>query len=193
MKILIVYAHPNPKSFNHAVLEATQESLKASGHEIKTKDLYQMKFKASLDAEDLGMMYVEKKMPPDILQEQADVSWAEAMIFIYPLWWFDRPAILKGWFDRVFTYGFAFGSGPKGIQGLLKHKKALVLNTTGAPKVWYEEAGHTRTYLSPTVDGTLKWCGIPVVEDYTFFGVTSNSQEDRQNMLGELKALLQKF
>jgi len=119
MKALLVYAHPNPKSFNRAVLDTVTGELNKKGAEVRVKDLYIMNWNSTLAASDFEQM-MSGKTPDDIAREQADVTWADTLFFIYPIWWSSHPAILKGWIDRVFSFGFAYHMTDKGPEGLLK-------------------------------------------------------------------------
>lgn len=107
MKVLCVLAHPNPKSFNAAIADSIQKQLYANGVEVKFKDLYRTDFDPRLTVEDFGHIF-SGSMPDDIKKEQEEVLWADRMVFVYPIWWLDRPALLKGWIDRVMAYGFAY-------------------------------------------------------------------------------------
>jgi len=83
MRVLIVYAHPNPDSFNHAMLEKMSFGLQEEGHQVRIKDLYAEKFDPVLHASDLSMLQ-ENKVPESILLEQEALRWAEGLVFIYP-------------------------------------------------------------------------------------------------------------
>lgn len=187
-RALILYAHPNPKSFNHALLEATLAALKSSGAEARVKDLYAMNFKPVLDAADLTRIKAGD-IPEDIKEEQNDILWATHLIFIYPIWWMDRPAILKGWFDRVFLYGFAHKSG----QGLLQHEKALVLQTTGEPETLYTAGGKNPAFHETVAEGSLGFCGIDSVKVHTFYDVIRAGDAGREKMLAEAGVRIQEF
>ena len=192
MKVLIVYAHPNPNSFNHAILEIVVETLRNNGHEPRIKDLYAENFNPLLDRDMLASMN-QGVLPNDILHEQQDLRWAEGLIFIYPLWWFDRPAILKGWFDRVFTNGFAFKYTPEGLEGLLHHKKALVLVTTGGTVEESDSIGVRECLVRPTTDGTLAACGVKNIVDKVLYAVPVVSNQSRQEMLEDVRRLVANF
>lgn len=192
MKVLIVYAHPNSSSFNRAVLEVVENGLRAAGHEIKVKDLYAEGFNPLLVAEDL-MAVNQGDLPEDIQHEQQTLLWAEGLVFIYPLWWFDRPAILKGWFDRVFTHGFAFRYTDEGMEGLLQHGKALVVVTTGGSIEEFERIGAREHLVRPTTDGTLALCGVRDIVDKVLYSVPVVSDAARQEMLDEVHRLALEF
>lgn len=192
MRVLVVYCHPNPASFSHALLGEVASGLKEAGHEVDVHDLYADPFKPVLDAADFGQIF-SGKVPEDIAREQARVSWAEGLVFIYPVWWFGLPAALKGWVDRVLLQGFAFAVTPSGLKGLLKHRKALVLNTTGGPEASYDAAASKEIFIRPFTDGTLRFCGIPHVEAKTFWAVPYVDDAARKAMLAEARALAKAF
>ncbi|MCK5921744.1 MAG: NAD(P)H-dependent oxidoreductase, partial [Methylococcales bacterium] len=171
MNILITYTHPAPKSFNHALLETVEKSLKEAGHTVRVKDLYAMPdFKVTLDGADFGQI-MAGQTPADIKKEQEDVLWADGLVFIYPIWWFTMPAMLKGWIDRVMLNGFAFEYTDTGARGLLTHKKALVIQTTGAPEMMLEQNKAVALLERPFTDGILRFVGINNIDYKAFFGV----------------------
>src|SRR4030042_6427342 len=119
MKVLVFYAHPFPKSFNHAVLERFTQGLQSKGHAVEILDLYDSGFNPLLTAGDLASLQ-GGEVPADIKAEQTRVSGAEGLAFIFPLWWSSMPAMLKGWIDRVFSLGFAYAFTEAGSGGLVK-------------------------------------------------------------------------
>lgn len=120
MKVLLVYAHPEPKSLNGSLKNFTIQHLQNAGHEVQISDLYAMDWKAALDANDsknrLDETYFDASLDSqhafknglqsdDIALEQSKLLWADTVIFQFPLWWFSMPAIMKGWVERVYAYG----------------------------------------------------------------------------------------
>lgn len=192
MKVLLVYAHPNPLSFNHALMEAVAGGLREAGHEVRVKDLYAEGPKVTLDAADFQGI-LAGRVPEDIRREQAEVAWAEGLVFVYPVWWFSMPAILKGWIDRVFLNGFAFEIGPEGPRGLLRHRKALVFTTTGGLEEAYAQGMGRELLLKPITDGTLRFCGIQEVSARVFYGVPSATENQRKAMLADAARLARSF
>src|SRR5690606_28064634 len=132
-KTLIVIAHPNPNSFNQAIKARLVAELEAQNHQVRIRDLYTLGFDPVLSLEEL-LRYdsQEGELPADVKAEQEEILWAENLIYIYPTWWWSMPAVMKGYFDRVFVPGFAFESGDQGINGLLEGKKAWIIQTTGS-------------------------------------------------------------
>lgn len=192
MNTLIVYTHPNPTSFNHAILDSITEGLKKSGHAVRVKDLYKDNFDPVLHAEDLANLQ-KGDIPERISKEQDDLLWAEGLIFIYPLWWFDRPAMLKGWFDLVLTNGLAFEYSDEGVKGLLQHKKALVIITAGGSKQYFIDTDAVQLIHRPVTDGTLSFCGINDVTHRIYYDVANLTADERSSILKESFTLGETF
>ncbi|HNV85808.1 MAG TPA: NAD(P)H-dependent oxidoreductase [Candidatus Omnitrophota bacterium] len=186
MKYLVIYAHPNPRSFNHAVKEVVLSKLRGHAEKFEVRNLYELKFDPVLSAGDFILLQ-QGKTSPDILKEQAYVKESDVLIFIYPVWWYGMPAILKGYIDRVFSHGFAYRITEKGIEGLLKGKKVVIFNTTGGPEEHFREAGYLDA-LNKTADaGIFGFCGMEVILHQYLYAVPSISQEQRLEMLREVE------
>lgn len=192
MNVLIIYAHPNPRSFNRAILDTVATALHQQGHTVRIHDLYEMQSRAVLDGEDLLRNW-RGDLPADTRREQDAVLWARKLIFIYPIWWFGPPAILKGWIDRVFTRKFAFDFGPSGMMGLLTHEKALIINTLGGDEATYRQQCWEELLVRPMAEGILGACGIHQVIFRAFYQVPTVSERTRQAMLEEVQALVLNF
>lgn len=182
MKVLIVFTHPNSSSFNQALLDNLSKGLVQSGHEIKVKSLYQENFNPVLDSDDLTQLH-QGNIPERIAKEQKDLLWAEGLVFIYPLWWFTPPAMLKGWFDVVLSNGVAFEYSDIGPTGLLKHKKALVLITAGASEDYFNDNNSLEMSYRPLTDGTLGFCGVKEVSHQIYYDIVNCSDEERAAIL----------
>ena len=192
MNILIVYAHPNPRSFNRALLDVVDATLRERGHVTRIHDLYHMQFRAVLDGEDLLRNW-RGDLAVDTRREQDALRWAQGLVFIYPIWWFGPPAILKGWIDRVFTRKFAFDFGPSGMRGLLTHERALVLNTLGGDEATYQREGWQELLVRPMAEGILGACGVRQVVYRAFYQVPTVSPVERQAMLAKVRELAATF
>ena len=191
MKYLILYAHPNPKSFNHAILETVQAELQKAGRAVSVRDLYAQNFNPVLSANDLaGMM--QGQLQPEVKAEQEFVGSADVIVVIYPLWWAGMPAILKGYIDRVFTEGFAYRINGPDLEGLLKSKKVLLITTTGAPQEMYEASGMFKSMAQTTGEGIFQFTGMELIEHKYFCAIPYLTDEDRKKMLEELRGLVQK-
>ena len=130
MNHLIVYAHPNTKSFCHALMQRVATSYRMQGGDVVISDLYTMSFNPVLSDVDLAITGWEP-YGSEVRTEQDKISRADVITFIAPIWWNGLPAILKGYFDRIFKKGFAYGDINGRMQGLLTDKKFLFILTTG--------------------------------------------------------------
>lgn len=185
MKALVVFAHPNPKSFNRAVLDTVTAELKKKGAEVRVKDLYATHWNPILAASDFEQL-LGGKTPEDIAREQGEVTWADTLFFIYPIWWYSHPAILKGWIDRVFSFGFAYTMTDKGPEGLLKNKTATVITTSGGDRATAEQNGLLASIKATMVNGILGFSGITDVRHRNLFAVPYVDDTARKKMLEEV-------
>ena len=185
MKQLIVYSHPNPLSFNHAILETLTGALKAQGDEVVVRDLYALKFDPVLKAADFEAIQ-QGSVTGDVKVEQDHIRWADVITFIFPVWWASMPAITKGYIDRVFSHGFAYSYSANGPQGLLGGKKVMVITTQGAPEAYYAGNGMLQS-MSQTIDeGIFKFCALELLGHRAFGEVPSTTPENRAKMLTEV-------
>ncbi len=139
MKAFIVYCHPSEDSFTRCVRDAFIKGLTDAGHAYILSDLYNMDFKTDMTEEEyLRDAYYRTAPDPagDVLAEQKKINASDAIVFIYPVFWSEAPAKLVGWFDRVWTYGFAYGQ-----RTMKTLKKGLVLCSAGNPLEKLEETG----------------------------------------------------
>jgi NAD(P)H dehydrogenase (quinone) len=120
MRVLIIHAHPSEDSFTARIRDSFIRGLESAGHSFILSDLYKMDFRTDLsEGEYLREAYYRDDLPvsADVAAEQEKINASDAIVFISPLFWSDVPAKLKGWFDRVWTYGFAYGeSANKGTN-----------------------------------------------------------------------------
>ena len=189
MNYVIIYAHPNTASFNHAILETISEELKKSNKDLNVRDLYKIGFNPVLSAEDLAAMQ-HGVVPHDIKTEQDYIRTADTLIVISPIWWSAMPAMLKGYIDRVFSLKFAYDITADGVIGLLKGKKVFIVSTTGASKEDYEKMG-AFTMMNQSMDMAIfRFSGMEVIGHKYFSSVPYVSDRDRKQMLEELRLLL---
>lgn len=193
MKALIVLAHPNENSFNGAVMNTVKTVLAAEHVEFREKDLYRMNWNPLLSTADLEQIY-SGRIPADIATEQNDIRWADTVVFIYPVWWYEQPAILKGWIDRVMSHGFAYRMTDNGmVEGLLKGKKAVVITTSGADKENMDQNGVTDAINTTMIKGTLGFSGFDTVEYKNLYAVPAVTDEQRREMLREVEETVRNF
>ena len=115
MKVLIVYCHPSKNSFTYEVKETFIKGLESAGHSYEISDLYADGFNPVMSEKEYireGFYDLDSPVAEDVLLEQKKINEADAVAFIYPDFWTSSPAMLEGWFQRVWTYGFAYGDDP---------------------------------------------------------------------------------
>lgn len=208
MNILIVFAHPEPKSFNGALFDIATATLRAAGHEVVTSDLYRMgfnpvssraNFTTVKDAEYLKPQSEETYasevggFAPDIEAELCKVEACDLLILQFPLWWFGLPAIMKGWVDRIMAMGRAYGFGHIYETGKFRGKRALLSLTTGGPREAYEKGGFNgdiHAILRPIQRGVLSFLGFDVLEPQIHYGPIRVDAATRQDWLEAYAARL---
>ncbi|CAA9196609.1 FMN-dependent NADH-azoreductase [Flavobacterium bizetiae] len=187
MKNLIVYAHPNSGSLNHFFKRTVLLSLQKSGAEIKVRDLNQINFNPVLSLDDMNGQRMGK-VADDVKKEQDFITWADRIIFIYPIWWTGMPAIMKGYIDRVFSYGFAYRYD-QGIQkGLLTGKKTIIINSHGKSNAEYEAMGMDKALALTSDTGIFTYSGLEIQEHFYFDKADRASQENVSDWENQLKA-----
>lgn len=167
MKHLIIYAHQNPQSLNSYLKQTLAEHLRDTGHEVVIRDLCEINFNPILSLEDMQGQRLGK-VSHDVRQEQEFISWAEHITFIYPIWWTGMPAVMKGFIDRVFSYGFAYRYDEGVQKGLLKGKLTTVINTHGKSKAEYEEIGMDKALSLTSDKGIFTYCGFEINQHFFF-------------------------
>lgn len=194
-KILIVHAHPDPKSLTSALKDHAVETLKAQGHEVDVSDLYQSSWNAVAGWQDFlqpsrtdrlryglesGLAYAGGSQSSEIVTEQAKLLWADAVLLSFPMWWFSMPAILKGWVDRVFALGFAYGVGEHNAtrwgdrygEGMLSGRRAMLIVTMGGQESHYAARGVNGAIddvLWPIQHGILYYPGMDVLPPFLIY------------------------
>ncbi|MDR4893199.1 MULTISPECIES: NAD(P)H-dependent oxidoreductase [unclassified Chryseobacterium] len=188
MRHLIIYAHPNDNSLNHNLLNTVVETLQSRNQEVIVRDLYTIGFDPVLSLADMQEQRLGK-VSDDIKIEQEHISWAEQITFIYPIWWTGLPAIMKGYIDRVFSYGFAYRYD-QGIQkGLLKGKKTVILNTHGKSHEEYEKAGMDKALTLTSDHGIFMYSGLEIIRHLFFDKADKASSEDLEIWKSQVKNL----
>ncbi len=189
MNTLLIVAHPNPASFNkNGIVETIIGTLKEKKHEVVVRDLYELNFNPVLSGADFAA-FASGTVPADIETERNFISWANNIVFVYPIWWIGRPAIMQGYFDRILGFNFAFTVDENGARGLLKTEKAIVINTLGTAEFVYDAWPDSKDLVSrPIVEGVLGYCGIKNVKQLSFYGIAGSTEEQRSTILSEIKS-----
>lgn len=185
-KILIINGHPDKESLCFALAESYKKGADTNGDQCQLVHLVDLKFNLILN---YGYRVVSE-LEPDLLKIQQDILQADHLVFVYPNWWATFPALLKGFFDRVFLPNFAFKYHEKGPfwDKLLKGKTARLIVTMDTPKWYYwlvnRSAGHNAIKI-----GILEFSGIKPVKITAFAPVKSSDNAKRKNWLDEVETL----
>ena len=247
MKVLTVYAHPNPRSFCHAVLERFTSGLADAGHTSEVVDLHAIRFNPVFGLDDYaffadesvpealfdeaemreGMVaasggpirramarrwlrdkdlsellrIVAKRKPKDVLAQQEKVAAADGLALIAPIIWMNLPAIVRGWVERVFTYGFVYTMSEEGwLHGylggrrpLMTQKRALIMTPTFFSETDYRESGCGSAIERLVDDFGFRYPGIATVDHVYFYAVQAVDDETRHGYLQQAYRLGHEF
>jgi NAD(P)H dehydrogenase (quinone) len=201
MKILIVFAHPEPTSFGRSLLDRGVGALKEAGHQVTVSDLYAMGFNPVASAADFTQRRFPDALQYDREQKHATAHHAfsddiqgeidklldcDMLILQFPLWWFSMPAIMKGWIDRVFVNGLVYGSGRRFDAGGMKGRRAMVSVTTACYPEMVEPDGllaHLDINLWHLQHGTLAYAGFDVLPPFAAWSIHYTTPEKRAGYL----------
>ncbi len=214
MNVLMVYAHQETTSFGSAMHNRALSFFEKRGDNVTVSDLYGSGFHAVAAKWDFvtsggpheNYMMEQKRIASkddgagfaeDIKTEIARMRAADLIVFEFPIWWSAPPAIMKGWFDKVFALGVAWDGNHRYDSGLLRGKKALVIACAGDDEKLYSSEGvHKATltqYLYPLLHGTLAQSGFDVIKPFIAHNLTASGEDERQEILGKLNAYLESF
>jgi len=206
--VLIVHAHPEPKSYSGALARVAAEAFTKAGHSVTFSNLCEMSFdpvssrRNFLTVADAGYLkpQAEEKyatahngFSPVVESEIRKLEACDLLIFSFPLWWFGLPAALKGWVDRVFAYDRVYGNGRWYETGIGRGKRAMVLMTTGSPATAYRSGGlhaSLESILEPIHHGIFWFNGFSVLPPFVTWGPARISAEARAEELLKLRKRL---
>ncbi|MEL7544493.1 MAG: NAD(P)H-dependent oxidoreductase [Pseudomonadota bacterium] len=192
MHALIVHCHPEPSSFNGALTQVATETLEASGATVDVSDLYRDAFDpcegprhyAVRDNTEIFAPLGEQRhayqtdtLSPDVAREIERLKRADLVIFQFPIWWHSHPAVLKGWFDRVFVSGGLYTSEMRYDRGVFRGKRAICSITTGAQSDAFGpgcRGGDIEKILWPT-HYSLYYMGFDVLPPHVTYGVQNQN------------------
>ncbi|MFE2554748.1 NAD(P)H oxidoreductase [Streptomyces sp. NPDC059352] len=178
---LLVVAHPRPDSLTAQIAGRQYARLTGEGHTVDVLDLYAEEFDPALrPADEPDWEDREKRYSPEAHAHMERILAADDILVVFPVWWFGPPAMLKGWIDRVWNYGFAYGRSRPRLAG----KRLLWLALMGGTAQEIEDLG-----MEPALDlmlrvGISKFCGLPdatvgVVHGTELNGVAKDLRADR--------------
>lgn len=208
MHALIVHAHPEPGSFTAALMHAAADALQARGAIVELSDLYPMRFdpvsdrrnfRTTFDAARLRLQSEEAHAArhggfvPALQAEMDKLARCTLLLLVFPVWWLGLPAMLKGWVDRVFAAGVAYGGERSFELGPMRGKRALCVVTTGGREAAYAEASSyapIETVLYPVRRGILEFTGFEVLPTFAVHAPHRIDPSARAAALDALRARL---
>jgi len=208
MRFLIVFAHAEQASFNGAMLNAGVAALTEAGHEVIVSDLYAMGFDPVSDRRNFTavadpLRFVQQAeetfasahdgYTPELQAEMDKLAWCDALVFQFPIWWLGLPAILKGWVDRVFAVGRAYGGGRWFESGVFAGKIAMCAVTLGGMEDVYSDRGiygPIENILYPVHRGIFAFTGFGVAEPFVVYGPGRIDAAQRETYLEKYVAHL---
>ena len=182
----IIYAHPYEQSFNHAILQRVRELLESKGEAYKLIDLYADGFNPAYTKEELALFNQGKALDPLVLHYQEILKKTDRLIFIFPIWWADMPAIVKGFEDKVFLKTLAYNPTPTGIKGCLTQIREAVVITPSTAPTWYLKFFCGNVIGKTMIGHTLKGIGAGSGRWINFGGMDKSTAQARQSFLDKL-------
>ena len=209
MKVLLVFAHPEPKSFNGDMRDVAVHTLTAAGHQVTVSDLYAGHFDPVAGAHDVTARLNPDKFDlgheqmnaathglfaPDVQREIDRLLAADLLVLQFPMWWYSVPGILKGWIDRAFAYGALYGPGRTWDNGIMRGKRAMLAFTTSAPDGTFlpdGKNGDMERLLWPLHAGVFGVCGYDVLRPFVAHAVAFIGDAGRAAILEQYRDRLQ--
>ena len=184
-QILIINGHPNRQSFNYALAEAYQTGASKSNAFISQINIADLQFNPNLQ---YGY-HQRMKLEPDLLDAIEKIKKAHHLVWVYPMWWYGYPALMKGFIDRTFLPGITFNSRKGKLpEKLLKGKTARLIVTSDTPR-WFNSLIMKSPAINQLKKGTLEFCGINPVRVTYISPVSYSLPEFRENWLQKITKL----
>ena len=180
MHVLTVFDHPQRKNFPGAVLDAFVEGIVQAGHTAEVADLHAEGFDPRFTAEDHAHFWGGPR-PADAAREAARVDAADALAFVFPVYWWSFPALTKGWIDRVFTSGWAYSvDAGSNTRGHLSAKPVMLIGTGGTRPTTYAKYGYREAMRTQIDVGIFGFCGMTDVETHLLLDVDGDANAERR-------------
>ncbi|MFP2956324.1 NAD(P)H-dependent oxidoreductase [Myxococcus sp. 1LA] len=170
MHALIVVAHPQRTSLSHGIAARLGDGVADAGHAFEIADLAAEGFDPRFTEADLAVHRQKEPPPPDVAAEQARINRADALVLVFPVYWWSMPGLLKGWIDRVFSNGWAFDFGlDTGLVKKLRHLPVHLVAIAGADERTYARHGYLGAMKTQIDHGIFDYCGAKVVTSELLF------------------------
>lgn len=164
-RALIVLAHPVSDSLSHSIVSRVTNRLSERGFDVEIADLSKEGFSPAMNASDVMHYRKGGSLNPDVEREQMRVDRADTLFFVFPIYWWSVPAMLKGWFERVLTGGWAYRTSDAGkIVGSMAAKPVHLIATAASDESGFDRHGYTKAIRAQVVDGIFRYCGLKDTE-----------------------------
>jgi NAD(P)H dehydrogenase (quinone) len=211
MNVLLVYAHPEPTSFTGALKDAAIATLRQAGHAVEVSDLYVEAFNPVAGRHDFttaanaARFHYQTEQAhaqdtqgfaSDLVREQRRFLKADLVVWLYPIWWGGMPAILKGWFDRVLAFGFAYAEGRRFDSGFFPEKRGLLCLSTGGTRERFSADGvfgDIHTVLWPAQRLMIEYLGMQALEPFVAYAAPRADDAGRKAYLRQWCGRLQEI
>ncbi|MBJ3814707.1 NAD(P)H-dependent oxidoreductase [Shimwellia pseudoproteus] len=186
--VLIVTAHPVANSLSHSLTARIAARLRYQGAQVDIADLHADAFSPAMRRADLEVYHGDTQaLPADILREQQRVERADMLVFVFPVYWWSVPGLLKGWFDRVLTLGWAYKTAEDGrIIGNLPDIPVRLVATAGSDLTGFDKHGYTTALHTQVVEGVFGFCGLKDVTLNILYQADSATPEQVEDFLKDL-------
>lgn len=184
MKHVVILAHPNRHSLNGALAAAYCTAAKLLGQQALLRDLYGLEFNPVLQAGELPFA-AKFQAGDDVVAERSLIGDADVYALVYPLWLNSPPAMMKGYLERVFGFGFAYGRDGRGSEPLLSGKRLISISTSGAPTHWVHETGAFEAIRTLFDTHLASVCGLTVLDHLHFGGIVPGIRDDAVQSMAE--------
>ncbi|WP_116107506.1 NAD(P)H-dependent oxidoreductase [Lewinella sp. IMCC34191] len=186
MNILVIYGHPDPESFSQSLADAYADAAAEGGGKVRRLQLHQLDFNPNL-----RFGYRKRtELEPDLLRAQEDLSWADHLVWVYPVWWGSVPALLKGFLDRVFLPGFAFTKRENSLwwDKNFTGKTSRIICTMDQPP-WFYRLRYGRPSTRAMREVTLQFIGVKRVRTTAIGPVRLSQAAWREEWLAKIREL----
>lgn len=159
---LIVTAHPVENSLSQSLAQRIAGKLQEQGTQVEIADLHAEGFSPTMIRPDLDLYHGDvSALPDEVLREQQRVERADMLVFVFPIYWWSVPALLKGWFDRVLTVNWAYKVAEDGrIVGNLLDVPVRLVATAGSDLAGFDKHGYSGAIQTQIVEGVFGFCGL---------------------------------
>jgi NAD(P)H dehydrogenase (quinone) len=189
-KVLILNGHPDRESFNYALAGTYYTGLSSTNAEMAQINIADLHFNPNL-------MYGYRQrmeLEPDLLDAIEKIKWADHLVWVFPVWWYGYPALMKGFIDRTFLPGITFQyiKGKPLPEKLLKGKTGHIIVTADTPR-WYDYLWMKSPAINQFKKGTLEFCGVSPVQVTYIAPIKDSTTDFREKWLKKVHDLGAQF